>query len=199
MLASVALIAGLQLFGAVPAEDQVVCPPAHRMGEPIPKLWFAPGWPLGFDLQTNVTKTAVTDAIKIALPGAQWFQEYVGGSGNGVYALYDTATNTYVQCGYMDTANFVGAWKVPLAWVPRAVPARAASIQVRTGHGITFGMTPLQVEAVYGKAPLQPYMYGTYLDYDKDQKVRGFSDFGTGTMFYFVDGKLIGIERTAGF
>jgi hypothetical protein len=198
MFASLTLLMGFGIMSGIPAADQVICPVSHHGALPIPTLWYAPGRPFGVGSETKPTITTATDAIDVPLPGASWFQEYVGGASNGVYALYDTTTGTYFQCGYEDTARFFGAWKVPLSWVPRAVPARAAAISVRTARGVAFGMTPAQVQAVYGKAPLQSFIYGASLIYEKHRQV-GRNDFVTGTTFYFSDGKLIGVEREAGF
>jgi hypothetical protein len=198
MLGSLVLAAGFGLLPGIPAADQVVCPPSHRGAPPIPAQWFAPDPPYGTLPDAKPTTTGVTDGLNVALPGAQWFQEYVGGASNGVYALYDMTTGTYLQCGYEDTAHFFGAWHVPISWVPRAVPALAASIHVHTARGIAFGATPEQVEAIYGRSTLQPGGDGSYLVFEKHGKDRYGNDFVTRTTFYFADGKLVGIERLAG-
>ncbi|HTV92062.1 MAG TPA: hypothetical protein VMG98_05025, partial [Verrucomicrobiae bacterium] len=193
------LAAAVWLDPSIPADDQVVCPPAHHGHLPIPAQWFTPEVPYQALEPVKFTPTAATDGIGVTLAGARWFQGYVGGASNGVYALYDTGENVYYLCSYEDTARVFDAWAVPLSWVPRAVPAVAgAALHLRTTRGIVFGDSPAQIEAIYGKAPLQFNYRVNYLAYEKDRAVRG-NEFATQTTFFFSDGKLIGIERLSGF
>ncbi|HTV93085.1 MAG TPA: hypothetical protein VMG98_10235 [Verrucomicrobiae bacterium] len=188
------------LMSVVPVADRTGCPaggPSARM--PAPAVWFEPElpWWMSDPPGTSPTPTSATHGIDITLPGSAWFPSYSGGSSNGARLLYDTVSGAYYVCAHHDTAIEFDAVEEPLAWVDRAVPARAAGIVLRTSHGITFGSSPQFVESIYGTAKSQPSFVDTLM-YEKKQNLDSTTVFVTDTTFYFRNGRLFAMKRISG-
>lgn len=136
--------------------------------------------------------TTVSDSIGAPLRGARFFA--VGRKGKGEFAVYDTSSGTLFICGHYTTEDTFSATRMPLARVPRGVPAHPLSMSFHTSKGIALGDSVAKIEAIYGMGK----MNGS-LTYTKLTKLDQETNFVTRTTFVFDDkGKLIGVERDAG-
>lgn len=190
----------LALLSTIPIADRTGCPAGGpRAKTSAQAVWFEPElpWWMSDPQGVSPTPTSAADAINVTLPGSLWFTSFAGGNSNGARVLYDTVSGAYYVCAHHDTAIEFDAVEEPLAWVYRAVPARAANIRLRTSHGITFGSSPQFVESIYGKAKSQPSFVFTLM-YEKKQRLDATTMFITDTTFYFSNGRLFAMKRISG-
>jgi hypothetical protein len=187
-------------FPGVPYTDLVTCPPNHHFKAPPVSSFMPPFLPSSDPSDGHrVAQTRVSDEIDFPAGGATWFQSPAGSSGNGTFAVYDTAGGVYATCSYQDTAHELQFWRVSSQEIPSKIPRRNLDLNVRTSRGIRFGDTLGAIEAVYGGQ--RPYRATAALwavRYTKTGPQVGSLPFVTITTFYLRSGRLVGIDRVSG-